>query len=290
MRGLIQDHVGGGVLLTSKDTFLTRELYQQLVLSACASLRNGCSHMVVHEPAILKPRVLYTGKQVISTLLDMLMFDSDAPNDRSRDAPPLNHSAKTKLSPAAGWGEAQNEHKVIIRDNWLCQGILDKAAFGASSHGMVHAFYEVYGSTKTGSLLTALARLFTAYSQRIGAYTCSIHDMVIKKDADKDRAELITESEQVGIDAAIEWVTKDLGDGKASVAKRKALKESQYDLRCGLRDRVFAEGKGHSVLDDVYKKGTMASGSAIIKRVSCSLRVLFQKSCLCIRSLLANLF
>ena len=267
MRGLIQDHVGGGVLLTSKDTFLTRELYQQLVLSACASMRNGCAHMVIHEPAILKPRVLYTGKQVISTLLDMLMFDPDAPNDRSRDSPPLNMEGKTKLSPAAGWGEAQEEHKVLIRGNWLVRGILDKSQFGASSHGLVHSFYEVYGSIKTGSLLTALARLFTAYSQRVGAYTCSIHDMVIKMDADKDRAALIEESEAVGMEAAIEWVTRDLSEGKEKDVRQEELRNSQYKLRCSLRDRVFAEGKGHSVLDDVYKKGTMASGSSIIKRV-----------------------
>ena len=223
--------------------------------------------MVTHTPAILKPKVLYTGKQVISTLLDMLMFDPDAPDDRSRDSPPLNMAGKSKLSPAAGWGEEQEEHKVLFRGNWLVRGVLDKAQFGSSSHGLVHSFFEVYGAIKTGSLLTALARLFTAYSQRIGAYTCSIHDMIIKKDADIDRTRLIEESENVGMEAAIDWVTKDMTDTKKQEKRKTALRNSQFALRCALRDRVFAEGKGHGVLDDVYKKGTMASGSSIIKRV-----------------------
>lgn len=31
LRGLIQDSIGGGVLMTSKDTFFTREEYMQLI-------------------------------------------------------------------------------------------------------------------------------------------------------------------------------------------------------------------------------------------------------------------
>ena len=249
-------------------------------------MRNGSAHMITHEPAILKPKVLYTGKQVISTMLDMLMFDPTAPDDRSRDAPPLNMEGKTKLKPDAGWGVAQQEHHVLIRGNWLVRGILDKSQFGSSSHGLVHSFYEVYGAIKTGSLLTALARLFTAYSQRIGAYTCSIHDMIVKPAAEEERRQLILQSEQVGLEAAVAWVAQGEEDGEEGREGGEGgeggeraggagltgltgidLRKNQYELRQQLRARVFAEGKGHSVLDDVYKKGTMASGSAIIKSV-----------------------
>ena len=77
LRGLIQDNVGNGVLLTKRDTFLTRDMYQQLIMGCAHNIRNGSAHMQFHTPAILKPKVLYTGKQVISTLLDMLMFDPE---------------------------------------------------------------------------------------------------------------------------------------------------------------------------------------------------------------------
>jgi DNA-directed RNA polymerase I subunit RPA1 len=52
---------------------------------------------------------------------------------------------------------------VVIRDNELLQGTLDKNQYGASEFGMVHSFYEIYGSEKAGELLTALARIFTAF-------------------------------------------------------------------------------------------------------------------------------
>src|SRR5687767_10631863 len=64
LRGLIQDHIVSGVLMTSLDTFLTVDQFQQLVFFACYKL-NVHARFQTPEPAILKPRVLWTGKQVI---------------------------------------------------------------------------------------------------------------------------------------------------------------------------------------------------------------------------------
>ena len=41
-RGLIQDHVVSGTLLTKRDTFLTREEYMQLVYVACTPWTRRC--------------------------------------------------------------------------------------------------------------------------------------------------------------------------------------------------------------------------------------------------------
>lgn len=67
LRGLIQDHVVSGILLTKKDTTLTRQQYMQLVYAACTVWTKGggqAEHMQLEPPAMLKPRVLWTGKQV----------------------------------------------------------------------------------------------------------------------------------------------------------------------------------------------------------------------------------
>lgn len=55
------------------------------------------------------------------------------------------------------------EGDVLFRDNEHLRGALDKSAFGASDFGLVHAFYEVYGSEKAGELLTSLARVFAVF-------------------------------------------------------------------------------------------------------------------------------
>ncbi len=41
IRGLIQDHVGGGVLFTKRDTFFTRQQAMQLLYVACTAWSAG---------------------------------------------------------------------------------------------------------------------------------------------------------------------------------------------------------------------------------------------------------
>lgn len=75
-----QDHVVGAVLLSKKDTFLTRDEFNQLLFSTNLSLRGSSSSstklgkkVCVSDfeaeiqsvmPAIWKPEPLWTGKQV----------------------------------------------------------------------------------------------------------------------------------------------------------------------------------------------------------------------------------
>ena len=72
----------------------------------------------------------------------------------------MNLDGKSRLN-AKEWGQlGKEEGEIIIRDNEHLQGTLDKNQFGSSDQGMVHSFYEIYGSEKAGELLTALARVF----------------------------------------------------------------------------------------------------------------------------------
>ncbi|CAL5053727.1 unnamed protein product [Urochloa decumbens] len=84
VRGLIQDHIVGAVLLTKQDTFLSREEYSQLVYGSCVPSNGprqpGTKVAAIKDdgalefvpPAILRPKPLWTGKQVITTILNHL--------------------------------------------------------------------------------------------------------------------------------------------------------------------------------------------------------------------------
>ncbi|CAM9447200.1 unnamed protein product, partial [Chrysoparadoxa australica] len=126
LRGLIQDSVDAGVKMCSKDCWLTREVFQQLIFQALAGLPGLeiCPPGVAIEtpiPALLRPRERWSGKQVFSTILRHL----------TRGLPQLNTSHKAR-TPAAALGEEQLEHKVVFRDGELIQGVLDKGAFGTA--------------------------------------------------------------------------------------------------------------------------------------------------------------
>ena len=120
------------------------------------------SKIITMPPTIIKPTPLWTGKQVVSTLLKNIV-NHEGSDYKKNKIQGLNLDSKSKLS-AKEWGPiGVEEGDVIFRDNELLQGTLDKNQYGASEFGLVHSFYEIYGSEKAGELLTSLARIFTAF-------------------------------------------------------------------------------------------------------------------------------
>jgi DNA-directed RNA polymerase I subunit RPA1 len=61
-------------MLTSKDTFIKKELFMQLVyISTWQCLTKPSHKIVMPKPALYKPQHLFTGKQLISTILKTLV-------------------------------------------------------------------------------------------------------------------------------------------------------------------------------------------------------------------------
>ncbi|KAI0317937.1 beta and beta-prime subunits of DNA dependent RNA-polymerase [Amylostereum chailletii] len=196
LRGLIQDHVVAGVWMTNQETFFTREEYFQLLYGALRpeeySVQEG-GRLVTLPPAIWKPRPLWTGKQIISTIMRNI-------TPPSMDG--LNLTAKAKV-PASAWGKGSTEDQVIFMDGELLCGTLDKSAFGASDYGLVHSVYELYGADVAGRLLGILSRLFTKFLQT-RAFTCRMDDLALTDAGNAKRAELIHKGQNLGTDGAME--------------------------------------------------------------------------------------
>ena len=79
LRGLIQDHVVAGVWMTNKETFFTRAEYNQLLYGALRPEDNysGGGMVITVPPALIRPKVLWTGKQIVSFLARWQKPDSD---------------------------------------------------------------------------------------------------------------------------------------------------------------------------------------------------------------------
>lgn len=113
LRGLIQDHVDAGVKLCGKDTYLEKEEYFQLVYSAMATLPGleVISHdgdIIFLEPTILKPKEMWTGKDVVSTLLQNLRrSDYKDPNPSGEVLPGISMERKAK-TPGTAFGEVSS--------------------------------------------------------------------------------------------------------------------------------------------------------------------------------------
>ena len=191
LRGLIQDNVLSGVLLTKLDCFLSRSQFQQLLFS-CLEVDPSLP-LLTPTPAVLRPAELFTGKQLITAVLRLL----------THGRPALNLLSKAKV-PAANWAQHAAEASVCVRDGELLHGVLDKSQFGDAAYGLVHAVYELYGALTAGQLLSTLGRLFTLFLQT-AAFTCGIDDLLIADGSERQRQQLIAEALSTGRDAACEF-------------------------------------------------------------------------------------
>lgn len=263
LRGLIQDHISMGVQFTSRDIFLDREQYQQLLYSC---LRPEDYHTVYDtiqmvQPAILKPKMLWTGKQVISTVLKNIT------PDRFRG---LNLTSKSSTS-SDQWGEktSSDESKwnvtsdsIIFRDTegvvifqdgeHLC-GILDKSQMGPSAGGLVHSVHEVYGNITAGKLLSILGRLLTRFLNE-RAWSCGMDDLYLTNECDDQRRAELSKRRKIGLDVSTEYVTlkSDSVDQESSELLGRLESVLRNDEQLNGLDQLY-KSKVTSITDKVSK-------------------------------------
>lgn len=216
LRGLIQDHISMGVQFTSRDTFFDRDQYQQLLYSCLRPEDYNTVYEKIHmvEPAVLKPKMLWTGKQVITTVLKNIT------PDRFRG---LNLTSKSSTS-SEQWGETTSkdpqkwnvtstsivfrdtEQIVIFQDGEHICGILDKSQMGPSAGGLVHSIHEIYGHITAGKLMSILGRLLTRFLNE-RAWTCGMDDLYLTNEGDNQRREELSKAKKMGLDISREYVT-----------------------------------------------------------------------------------
>ncbi|KAF2272221.1 DNA-directed RNA polymeras-like protein I subunit [Westerdykella ornata] len=200
LRGLIQDHISMGVWLTNRDTFFTKEEYHQLLYS---SLRPEDGHttsgtLLTVLPAIIKPRPLWTGKQIVSTVLK---------NVRPAEYPGLTMTSRCQTSSKL-WGPNSEEGDVIIKDGEFLCGILDKSQIGPAGGGLVNGVYETFGHTVAGRVLSIMGRLLTKLLH-MRAFSCGVEDLILTEEGEQARLRELKEAEKVGFEVASKYVTLD---------------------------------------------------------------------------------
>ena len=242
IRGLIQDHIVSAVLLTKRDTFLEREEFSNLLYFASLSLPGGCPpasalgpsrltilpgglRLQMPQPAVLKPRRLWTGKQLMSSLLALL----------ASGRPPLTCEAKTKV-PDAYFGAGSSEDVLFVHRGDFVHGVFDKNAF--AKFGLLHAVQELYGNSDAGAYLSALSRLFTNYLQAIHGFSCGLDDMLLRPAAEAVRAAKLGESMDASRRAAEEFAFAGIAPVGDVLRPAPAVREQ---LEGRLRERDGAE-------------------------------------------------
>ncbi|KAL8489243.1 hypothetical protein ACS0TY_025230 [Phlomoides rotata] len=218
VRGLIQDHIVSAVILTMKNTFLTRSEFSQLlygsgvfaVVPGSLPANHSRKVSVVDSegavesilPTVWKPVPLWTGKQVITALLNQITRGCAPCTVKTQGKIPKNYFTGNSYRNGEEDEDHNAEHELLIWKNELVRGVIDKSQFG--KFGLVHTVQELYGSNSAGILLSALSRIFTIFLQFHG-FTCGLDDLIILPNYDVQRKEKL-EGEDVGEEVHCEFV------------------------------------------------------------------------------------
>lgn len=245
LRGLIQDHVVAGVWMTNKDTFINRENYYQIIYGALRPEGNYSGHgrVLTVPPAIWKPCPMWTGKQLISTILK---------NITPADATGLSLHSTSKVR-GKSWGIHDAEESVMFFESDLLCGVIDKSQIGASPYGLVHSVYDLYGAEIAGKLLGILSRLFTKFLQH-RAFTCRMDDLLLTRRGDELRSRLISETTQRGIRATLSTIGLSEMEAKTS--------QGMIDVESRLQE-VLRDDMKMAALDNAYNGETSSLQTAI---------------------------
>jgi DNA-directed RNA polymerase II subunit RPB1 len=152
--GIVQDTLLGSRGFTRRDCFIAKDLLMNLVM-----------HLDTFDgelplPAILKPKPLWTGKQVQSLFIPKVNFFRFANG---------HEDEKDELS--AG------DTRVEVHDGELMMGMLDKKSLGTSGGSLIHIIANEYGPTGARAFIGVHQRVINHWILQRG-YSIGIGDTI----------------------------------------------------------------------------------------------------------------
>jgi DNA-directed RNA polymerase II subunit RPB1 len=227
--GIVQDALCGATVLTQRDTFFDRATAMQLLMQLHPLVRQE-----LPPPAMVKPRQLWTGKQLFSLLLprlDMTSFHSTHPADETTSASP-------------------GDSRVLIRDGCLLTGIICKKTIGTSSGGLVHVIARDFGPEGIARFFNGCQRLVNHFLSTV-SFSVGVLDCRIPDAARKSINDMLSSSEQSVLrvakkyQPALETRVSDILTTARDSAGR--LAQSHLSRQNNFRRMVSAGSKGNPI-------------------------------------------
>lgn len=209
LMGIVQDSLAGVYKLCRRDTFLDKNQIMNLML--WVPNWDG----VIPQPAILKPRPRWTGKQLISMVIPAEVSLHNAPD--SKEDNPLK------------------DEGLLIQAGQLMYGLLKKKNVGAAAGGIVHVCYNVLGPEGAMAFLNGVQQVVTYWLLQNG-HSIGIGDTIPDK-------------------VTIERIQVHIDDKKAEVARLTQLAtENQLEALPGMNVRATFENKVSMALNQARDK------------------------------------
>ncbi len=218
--GGIQDYISGAYMLTIKSTLLTREEVMELLASS------GIVKEPL-EPAILSPKRLWIGKQIVSMFL---------PEDFDYQGRANISSGPLKCEDI----ECFWDSFVLVRKGKLLLGVIDKKIIGAEQQeSLLYWLAKEYGIEFTTKFIDHIFRMFIKILEKRG-FTLKLDDVAIDMATKSNMYSLLNESFK-----RVEELVQKYVEGTLEVVPGRSLEESLeikiLEVLAEARDRAGEE-------------------------------------------------
>jgi len=203
--GGLQDYISGAYLLTVKSTLLTKD--RVALLLAPTGYRGP-----LPEPAILKPREYWTGKQLISLFL---------PSD-------FNYKKTSTIGKASVLRcideDCPHDSLVVIKKGVLLEGVIDKSSIGREEpENIIHWLIKEYGENLAREFMDRVYKMFIAMCE-IHGLTMSYDHLAVKEEVKKAIYDIIERKK-----SEVNELIKLYKEGRLAPRPGKTLEETLED-------------------------------------------------------------
>lgn len=208
--GIVQDTLCGVRKFTLRDCFMDRDFIQNILL--WVPDWDG----ILPPPAIMKPKQLWTGKQILSLVIPKGINLYRAPEKPSaKEGIPYNPLDDSGMS---------------IEDGEIMYGIVDKKTVGASQGGIIHIIFREKGHEVTRDFFSGVQKVVNFWLLHNG-FSIGIGDTVPDK-------------------GTMETITNFIEDAKSEVARIiLAAQEDRLEAEPGMSIRESFESKVNKALN-----------------------------------------
>ena len=142
--GIIQDSLLAVQKMTKRNIFIERDLCFNMLL--WVTQWDG----KIPIPAILKPKELWTGKQLLSMILPQINLKS-----KGNNGPPKDPKTGAPMPNTFN----MYDHMVTIQEGELLEGTIDKKTIGSSMGGLIHTCWLDVGHEETARFMNQVQQL-----------------------------------------------------------------------------------------------------------------------------------
>ncbi|RCK65164.1 DNA-directed RNA polymerase III subunit RPC1 [Candida viswanathii] len=222
-----QDFITGSYLISHKDSFFDRASLTQLL----CMMSDANTQFDIPPPAIFKPVMLWTGKQVFSLLIK--------PNKNSPVVINLDAKNKTFHPPAKGLPNemSPNDGYVVIRGSQILSGLMDKSTLGdGKKHSVFYTILRDYGPKEAAIAMNRMAKLCARYLGNRG-FSIGIND-VTPADELKQKKELMVEQAYLKCDQLIDLYNRGKLETQPGCNEEQTLEAKIGGLLSKVREEV----------------------------------------------------